>query len=34
VRPPLVALDAEQRISLQQGLEAVNFELPDAGMLS
>jgi 4-hydroxy-tetrahydrodipicolinate synthase len=33
VRPPLVALNAEQQKSLQQGLEAVHFELPDAGTL-
>jgi hypothetical protein len=33
VRPTMVALNAEQQKSLQQGLDAVYFELPDAGML-
>ena len=34
VRPPLVDLNAEQRLGLQAGLEKVGFGMPKAGMLA
>ena len=34
VRPPLVDLDAEQRQALQQALEAVGFQMPNASALA
>lgn len=34
VRPPLVELDSEQQAGLQQALDAVGFELPNARALS
>jgi 4-hydroxy-tetrahydrodipicolinate synthase len=34
VRPPLVELDAQQQQALQQALQAVKFEMPNAGALA
>lgn len=34
VRPPLVELDRSQRDALQEGLTAVGFQMPNAGMLA